>query len=218
MANGYNYRLRYTVTFWKEWRAGLRRDQKPKVAERAMPKPERSIQPTERPLRTKNHIHLNQQGLGEVSKLVSNWKQSVGKMPYPEFNQWPSDPLLRQTEAMLKNMPENSPLISADISDAFTSFANRHGLTGCTITLAEALYADIKSLTTLNRLMETLEADWQSHWQKLPNAYQVTRLLKSLPLESDPATEHKLLKSYLQRWKLYERRLPSPAIRSKVAA
>ncbi|MDC0136765.1 winged helix-turn-helix domain-containing protein, partial [Sulfitobacter sp.] len=22
MANGYNYRLRYTVTFWKEWRAG----------------------------------------------------------------------------------------------------------------------------------------------------------------------------------------------------
>ena len=28
MANGYNYRLRYTVTFWKEWRAGLGKSRK----------------------------------------------------------------------------------------------------------------------------------------------------------------------------------------------
>jgi len=94
MANGYNYRLRYTVLFWKEWRASL--GQKDKATRPAINahNPERRVQPTERPLRTKNHIHQKQQSQDQSCDLVSEWKALFAKAPYPAFEQAPSPALL----------------------------------------------------------------------------------------------------------------------------
>jgi len=208
MANGYNYRLRYTVTFWKEWRAGLGKDR--------APKPERRVQPSERPLETKNHIHKNQQGLAKTPDLVSAWKQAVGNAPYPSFTSPPSQKLVAMCEALPNGVPE-APLISADIETAFESFCSERQLP-YEPGIGPEVSPVLNTHAALNQLMAALNQQWQPHWRNPPNAFQVKRMLKELPPIVDETVQIKLLKSYLQRWKLHLRSLPSAAIRSTVAA
>ncbi|UWR24475.1 helix-turn-helix domain-containing protein [Sulfitobacter sp. S190] len=121
MANGYNYRLRYTVTFWKAFRAGLR---KPPAAS----KPERTVQRNERPLETKNHNHKKQQSLvlQKSSKLIARWKASVGNAPYPAFEHRPLETDIIEAERLLSEITEHStPVISADIETAPQLFCGR---------------------------------------------------------------------------------------------
>ncbi|MEQ6204560.1 helix-turn-helix domain-containing protein [Sulfitobacter sp. HNIBRBA2951] len=213
MANGYNYRLRYTVTFWKEWRAGLGKERKVAAP---VQKPERRVQPSERPLETKNHIHKNKQGLGKFACLVSDWKRAVGNAPYPTFDTWPSEALVASTEEVPDGI-EPAPIISADIDAAIKQFCDERGLNSPT-GLGQTLSSAITSGATLSQLMSCLAAQWQPHWKNPPNAFQLKRLLDAMPPACDVATEHKLLKSYLRRWNLHLRSLPSSAIRSTVAA
>lgn len=217
MANGYNYRLRYTVTFWKEWRAGLGQAQKdaPKTEPK---KPERRVQPAVRPLRTKNHIHKKQQGLSETSRLLSDWKAAVSSAPYPSFVDTPSDGLLAQTSSNLRNFQFEHRPISADIEERLTNFASHHNIGGDMTALAEDIAPLITSTAMLEQAINVLSSTWQPHWKNPPNAYQLTRLIQALPPSMDVMAEQKLLKSYLQRWKLHLRSLPSSALHSKVAA
>ena len=211
MANGYNYRLRYTVTFWKAWRAGL--TQKPER------KPERSVRSAERPLETQNHIHKNHCAESIMSGLVSDWKRAVGKTPYPGFTQWPSENLLAATDAAVLNAASSAAPISADIADSLRVFLTSRGIDPSVAPdLAREISPQLGSKAHLTALIGALEDGWQPHWRNPPNGHQLKRLLGSMPPVSDPATEQKLLKSYLRRWKLYQRSLPSAAIRSKVAA
>ncbi|NNE53729.1 MAG: hypothetical protein HKN30_15160 [Sulfitobacter sp.] len=90
MANGYNYRLRYRVTFWKNWRGQLGQ------------KEERRVQPTERPLETQKHIHENHPSPRD---LTLDWAKAVGRAPYPEFTTWPTEDLLEKTRQRLENPP-----------------------------------------------------------------------------------------------------------------
>ncbi|UWR24493.1 helix-turn-helix domain-containing protein [Sulfitobacter sp. S190] len=214
MANGYNYRLRYTVTFWKAFRAGLR---KPPAAS----KPERTVQRNERPLETKNHNHKKQQSLvlQKSSKLIARWKASVGNAPYPAFEHRPLETDIIEAERLLSEITEHStPVISADIETALSCFVADHGLTGCIKSQAADLGQHITSEEALAALMTALNEAWQPHWSKVPNTYQLKRLLSSLGPLHDPRTERKLLRSYVQRWKLHAKTLPSPAFASKVAA
>jgi biotin operon repressor len=213
MANGYNYRLRYTITFWKEWRAGLS-----KKATKNVPKPERSVRQAERPLETKNQIYKNQLGSGSNASLVSAWKHLVGAAPYPEFESWPSDVILAQTESMLRYLPKTTPLISADIDAAFAKFTEDLGLSDPDPVLGQGLIDKVTTHEALSQLLAALHKVWEPHWRKPPNLYQVERLQKLLPQASGDETAQKLLKSYLRRWKLYQQRLPSAAIRSTVSA
>lgn len=217
MANGYNYRLRYTISFWKKWRAGLGKTAKP--ASKPAQQAERRVQQTERPLRTKNHIHKIQQSPSQESNLISDWQQAVGKVPYPNFAAWPSERLMKQSEAVIKSPVVPSQLISADISDALKVFAIKQGLAEATLceTEQDELGKLIKTKAMLERVIISLEEIWQPHWRKLPNAHQIKRLLSDIPAARDPETEQKLLKSYLQRWKRYEQSLPSPVIHPNVA-
>ncbi len=213
MANGYNYRLRYTVTFWKKWRAGLGSTRQ---------KSERTVQQVERPLKTKNHNHIKQPvpKSESASKLLSGWKVAVGKAPYPDFSSWPSEALLAETQtAADKQIRPASRVISTDIAAALEQFLHKKGLTGrCPPDMADGLAPLLGSRAALDALLEALDVEWQPHWRKSPNLYQLTRLCRSLPTISDAGTEQKLLKSYLRRWKLYRGRLPSAAFPSKVAA
>ncbi|MGB5864370.1 MAG: helix-turn-helix domain-containing protein [Sulfitobacter sp.] len=217
MANGYNYRLRYTISFWKKWRAGLGKTTKSssKPAQQA----ERRVQQTERPLRTKNHIHKIQQSPSQESNLISDWQQAVGKAPYPNFASWPTEILMKQSKATIKNAAMPSQLISADISNALKVFATKQGLAEATLCEIERneLKSLIKTKSMLERVILHLEEIWQPHWRKLPNVHQIKRLLSDMPASPGPEAEQKLLKSYLQRWKRYEQSLPSPVIRPNVA-
>lgn len=217
MANGYNYRLRYTVTFWKDWRASLSKDAKPTPKETAQ-KAERRVQPSERPLRTKNHIYKKQQVSGDLTCLVSGWKHAVGNAPYPDFAAWPTEAALAKTRAAVEEFPQTKGLISADIDNALNAFSAQVGLEAVPESVISEIKPHVTSIATLNALVQTLKDQWQPHWKQPPNSYQLTRILKALPPVHDATTELKLLKSYLRRWKLHQRSLPSVAIRSKVAA
>lgn len=217
MANGYNYRLRYTVTFWKSWRAGLSEGPK-KTQKPAAPKTERRVQPSERPLRTKNHIHIKQQSSGDLTNLVSGWKVSVGNAQYPDFSTWPTEDALAKTRAAIEGTATTPTLISTDIARALDEFCSRARLKAVSGEVVSEIEPYITSRPTLAALLGELEAQWQAHWKQPPNSYQLIRILKTLPPIHDTTTELKLLKSYLRRWKLHQRSLPSLAIRSKVAA
>ena len=217
MANGYNYRLRYTVTFWKEWRAGLGRDQK-NTAQPERQITERRVQPAVRPLETKNHIHEKQQGVSVSADLVSKWKSVVGHAPYPAFAFNPDKGLIEQTQLALVNAVEQRRPISADIEVDLSKFIAKHRIEGDVAGLAQDIAPLITSQALLDRVIATLSESWQPHWRNAPNAYQIERLIKALPQSTDPETTQKLLKSYLQRWKLHLGSLPSTALHSKVAA
>ena len=214
MANGYNYRLRYTVTFWKEWRAGLGRSKTPSKPAQTI---ERSIQPSERPLRTINQIHIKQHESGEIAKLISDWKGAVGKAPYPGFSSWPSEVLVAKSKATSDQLLQPDPLISADIERALRQFCVARGLTGPKGEVSDQLCSFILTREGLDQMISALSDSWQPHWKKPPNTYQLIRLVTTLPALRNIGAEQKLLKSYLRRWKLHMRSLPSPAIHSKVA-
>ncbi len=217
MANGYNYHLCYTVMFWKEWCAGLGQD-------RALPQKtevkntERRVQPTVRRLRTKNHIHKNQQQLVNSKDLVSEWKVAVSSAPYPEFTREPDLELLTKTESAVHDMKERRRPISADIEKCLIEFAAAKNIAGDMAELATEIAPLITSETHLTQVIDSLIDQWQLHWRNVPNTYQLTRIVKELPPLTDPQTKQKLLKSYLQRWKLHLWNLPSAALHSKVAA
>ncbi|WP_299030913.1 helix-turn-helix domain-containing protein [uncultured Sulfitobacter sp.] len=216
MANGYNYRLRYTVTFWKEWRADLSKD-KARATTVPAKKHERRVQPVERPLETKNHIYKKQQS-GSFDDLVSQWKSLAGQAPYPGFAAWPSDELVARTGTALTKEPDQPPIISADIAKALSMFAAHHQIEQPSTEVIAAVEQHLTSMEMLDALMKALNEQWQTHWRKPPNVYQILRIIKDLPRYDGENTKYKLLKSYLRRWKLYQRSLPSLAISSKVAA
>ncbi len=212
MANGYNYRLRYTVVFWKAWRKEL---SKPT---------ERSVKPTERPLRTKNHIHKNKQSpdVAGFENLLLDWKNSVGRAPYPDFTTWPATKLLDQTQAAIKSKaPAQQQNISADINRCFDEFISRNKIkaslsdrTGCIRILSD----QITTGERLNAIMDHLNSIWQEHWSKPPTPTQLLKAIKQLPPTNDTEAQLKLLKSYLQRWKIHQQSLPSTLAAAKVAA
>lgn len=216
MANGYNYRLRYTVTFWAAWRAGLGRTA-PEKPTTAVVRDERRVQPAERPLRTKNHIHSNQES-GFHQDLLEKWKRCAGNAPYPGFAQTPTACLRARTEHLSAALPAATPVISADITAALGAFAHRHGLQGSVKEATATLVPLVKSRDHLDALIKAVEDQWQPHWRKPPSDAQWRRALSTLPPVQTPQAVAKLLKSYLRRWKLYARSLPSPQIHSTVAA
>ncbi|WP_298863994.1 helix-turn-helix domain-containing protein [uncultured Sulfitobacter sp.] len=217
MANGYNYRLRYTVTFWKKWRAGLGAEQKTDPTPQHK-EPERSVQPAVRPLKTKNHIHKKQQLVSDHSNLADEWCKAVGNAPYPTFSRCPTEKMIHETQIYVENTAPSNPVISADIKAALKAFAQRREISEDFDEAAEALVPLVTSKITLEVLIKALDASWQAHWKKPPNSFQLLRILKALPPSTDEATQQKLLKSYLRRWKLHLESLPSTTLHSRVAA
>ena len=100
MANGYNYRLKYCVKFWQSWRAQLAQPTQKKVAQ----KTERSVQPSERRVNSKNNIHKNnspETKTAEITKLESvflEWTKLSKAAPFPSFNDTVPVELIEETK------------------------------------------------------------------------------------------------------------------------
>jgi biotin operon repressor len=214
MANGYNYRLRYFVVFWKAWRKQLSQNSRVETRQPA----ERRVQPSERPLKTKNQNHIIQSPAGAVSNdLILAWKQSVGRSPYPGFDSWPSEALIAQSKAA---GAEPQRIISADIMAGFTAFLGKKGIAPADIPpdVAALLRSALSGRQQVDGFLDALEAVWKPHWSKPPTALQLQRLLKSLPPSNGPEVQAKLLVSYLKRWEIHSRSLSLGNPVAKVAA
>ena len=214
MANGYNYRLRYTLPFWKEWRA--------RKVHTGRQKAERRVQPAKRPLVTKNQSHKKQlsPSVENHSDLVERWKDALRKAPYPAFESWPSVELIAQTQsAVAASVTPCFPVISTDIISALNRFFAARGVEVTAESLAKNasyLSKSLKAQTQLTAFLKALETQWQDHWKKPPNTFQLARMLKTLPAQDGPESQIKLLKTYLRRWEIYCENLPSGAKRSSV--
>lgn len=212
MANGYNYRLRYTVTFWKSWRKALGK------------KTECSVKPDERPLRTKNHIHIKQQSPASAGSdiLMSAWKKCVGHAPYPDFTIWPDERLIERTKASVCNVqPAPEKAISADIEVMLVKFLagrnikpNQNEHSAC----VEALFNQSLTNTRLNALAQHLDTIWKPHWIKPPTPAQLVKAVRQLPVENAASSEQKLLRSYLRRWEIHQEQLRFTPSTANVAA
>ena len=212
MANGYNYRLRYTVTFWKSWRKALAQ------------KTERSFKPVERPLRTKNHIHKKQPvpAFAGFDLLIASWKKSVGRTQYPDFERWPDEKLICATQTVVSTDQRTEVrTISADIAPMFDGFLRDRGIAAESsqrLACLKALRAADLSESRAKALILYLSAIWKPHWLNPPTPAQLTKAIAQLPTENTPDAQIKLLRSYLRRWDIQQQRLHFTPSAANVAA
>ncbi len=204
MANGYNYRLRYRVVFWKQWRKELGQTV------------ERSVKHVERPLETKNHNHINQSPR-EFGNLIDAWQNHIGRAPYPSFETWPTEQLLSATEAAVSQPIE---LISVDIIAAFESFLASNNIPTQDISQETRRYLASERFDEkrAGAFIAALQLTWKAHWAKPPTPDQLRRVLRTLPPTNGPQAEQKLLIAYLKRWKLQASHLSLERSATKVAA
>jgi hypothetical protein len=134
----------------------------------------------------------------------------------------PSEALLVQSRTALErvNPPAQVP-ISADIDGTFRAFLGGKGIiaSGPDVQSCLALLTrQVRSDDVLQALMARLRAVWKPHWVKPPTPAQLQKLMRDLPVENSPGSEAKLLKSYLRRWEIYLKTLPSSRQAATVAA
>ncbi len=210
-ANGYNYRLRYCVTFWKAWRASL--SGKLRDAEDAEPvqKGERSVRQDERYRDSKNHIQKNHVPVEQIvfSRLVSDWAACTKGAPYPALRHAPSPELVTTTKAVLAPGHHGSSVISADIKNALAGVFSELRVQEDPAALNLAVrHLARKNLSQgeIDALCAAIRAGWQPHWRRIPAPKHLDQMLKSARIVPQ-AAQIKLLEGFLRRWALAQKSL-----------
>ena len=207
-ANGYNYRLRYCVVFWQDWRASLTgRVGRADVGQKS----EGSVRQGERLKEHKNQSLINhdQSDLGVLDGLTTLWANAAKGAPYPALRHAPSDQLVADTRAAVAT---DVPHISADIEPALSALWRDLGLQsdGVAETLAAGHLRERGfSEDAFRTALEAIRAGWQAHWRRIPSPKQIDQLLKSAQIPNRTA-QIKVLKSYLRRWDMVRRRAENP--------
>lgn len=202
-ANGYNYRLKYQVTFWKDWRASL--------TGKATMKTERSVQQDERLKESKKQSHLNQTTPAAVcvlDNLLNDWAACFRGAPYPRIARYPSAETIMKSEAAV-NAAKPSTHISADIITALAATWTKLRVTCTAETLgqqAALLVSSGYSELDHERLTHHIEKTWEAHWRRAPTDEQFAKLVKSAKIVTDQQKRN-LLKSHLKRWALAQKTL-----------
>jgi len=192
-ANGFNARLKFRVTFWAEWRAKFSKTGK---------STERRVKPAERSIEDTNHNHKNHTPVdsGENKDLVTEWRGTVGQAPYPDLSRSPDPALIERTEQAVAK-----PVISADIKSELSQIYARKK-----IPIADAILSEqAKTLGGVSPegLRKAFADIWQSHWRRPPMDRQFAEIAAAAR-NADPAlSELALLRSYLRRYELAQRRL-----------
>lgn len=202
-ANGYNYRLKYQVTFWKDWRASL--------TGKVVQKNERGVQQDERLRESKKQSHLNQLTPAAVcvlDKLLDDWAACFRGAPYPTIARFPSADTLSNSEYAV-NAAASDLAISADIISALRATwrklrvaTDEHALTDQAKYLVKAGY----SQANLDQLLTHIEKTWEVHWRRPPSDEQFAKLMKAAKVVTDQQ-KRILLKSHLKRWELAQKTL-----------
>lgn len=207
-SNGYNYRLKYHVTFWAQWRAD--------IAGTTRTKNERSVQPAERLSKDKNQINLNQvKGAcaSEIRDLVLDWTHCFKGAPYPLCQERPSQALLAKTRGLLTESPKTNGAISADIIGTLRQLWSDIGIAEDPKSEQQQA-AYLRQLTfdagEIQQVADAIKRAWPSHWNRMPAQKQFEKLVKATKV--NPASAQlKVLRGYQKRWQLAQKYLPRPA-------
>ena len=217
--HGGNYRLRYLVTFWRDWRAALRRR---KGAPSVQPV-ERPVQPAERH-KKKNHIQVNHTParhpapaatqatdhpsdaavVSVVDDLVRDWRAAKGSAPFPRFETEVPQKLIDATRRMVRSMtaPQSRPTLP-EIRASLRRIWQDKG-----IAIEEPLLEGQSHLLEraadpcglLQRLRAHLVAQWPRHWRRMSTPTQFEAMIASLPPPPvDIEAKLRLLASDLRR-------------------
>ena len=207
-ANGYNYRLRFRVTFWRAWKARFRRPGQGAA-------PERRVQPTKR-LENENQIQQNHSGdrrspeVPEIRMLNAQWQAHIGHAPYPAFEAPPSEALVERTARLAP--PRAS--VSADMKPALTAFFADIHPTPPAAALADlvriadriAVLPDAPDL-----LHRALRSAWKPHWAHPPSAAFVERIVARIAAAHPAPLAIRVLAGHLRRWDLCRKSLRGAA-------
>ena len=205
MANGYNYRLKYQVGFWKEWRAAISRH--------PAQKDERSVQPAVRILKDKNQNHKNHSPAKPaedgLDSLLKKWARCVKGEAYPLFASLPSSALINKTRDAITPNDQNSKVISADITRCLEAMWRNLGV-DCPQNLL-AKQADYISNRGANsaeasRIFAGIKSAWAHHWRKPPTQDQFEKLVNQSRVTTR-VQKIALLKTYSRRWNLTKNNL-----------
>ncbi|WP_227272101.1 helix-turn-helix domain-containing protein [Roseobacter weihaiensis] len=203
-ANGYNYRLKYEVTFWRDWRASLRG--------RTGRKTERSVQPTERKTSSINHKHINhdhQEIEKKTANLLKKWAHCFAGAPYPMARHTPDPELITATKSLV--VQKCQPLIAdnPDTADALAKTWRDLGIPVSDGQLREQMLilANHKfNSTELGVVLAGVRKKWPPHWHHAPSADAFGKLVKSSG-KTSLACRFALLESHQKRWALAEKTL-----------
>jgi predicted transcriptional regulator len=102
MQSGYDYKLEFTVTFWKEWLSILKTNTRVHAAK----KTERSVQNTERPTTFKNKSKYT--NTSRIKKIYEKWCDCKKGAPFNEFSKPPDRELLSSTTKILEKRLEST--------------------------------------------------------------------------------------------------------------
>lgn len=222
MANGYNYRLKYVVTFWARWRSSL---SKPRLVSNAQPKPERSVQHGECRVNSKNHNQKNQSGRHENRKerskimttCLHEWMSLTRGTSYPDFNGVVPKHLVHRTQALLTDFkPEAAN--TRDTREIVRNIWNGLNVEIDNNQLGEQV-SHIKSRhftgQELKTLRQVISESWESHWRLPPTAKQFRMLLDKVTQLDPSLSQHRVLTQFLRRWRFAQNRLQhGPASRT----
>jgi biotin operon repressor len=213
-ANGYNYRLRYCVVFWRAWRASL----SGQTGGQANSSPaakidnpvECSVRQDERLRDSKNHIQLNH-SLDDLdySDLGKAWADCVRGAPYPALRKEPSPEVLAATRNAVRQLQTKCADISKKIGDALEQTWKCLGVSSDATAMIDAVSivaGKNLSLADVQALCEHIKRQWQPHWRKVPSRKQLEQMIKTAGIVPQ-ATQIKLLEGYLKRWKLAQKTL-----------
>lgn len=206
-ANGYNYRLKYRVTFWQDWRASL--------SGATTKKAERSVQPVERLEKTQKQRHINQDTAkadDDIAYVLKKWARCFKGAPYPLTAQQPSLGLLAATEKILKS-PKPVVVISADIEE---QLAELWSTLNVKVPIGElnkhTALIERKALSTneFRAILASVKQQWKRHWRQSPTIDQFGKMVEKAK-GNTKTQQFVLLKSYQKRWEMAENSLrPGP--------
>lgn len=196
--NGYNYRLRYRVTFWADWRRSFGRD------------PERRVRQGERLQKTnqsqKNQEPVRMTARTDLLEVENAWRIAIGRAPYPAFETCPGTGLTERTKAQVSGNAD----ISADIIPTLRAFCAERGLAGTPPTPSEIedVEATLSGIPNAAQLMaEALREAWKPHWRRPPSGQFLTAIAGKVAASHPEGAVIRLLRSHLRRWACAQERL-----------
>ena len=221
-ANGYNYRLKYLVTFWADWRKSMSRKPKSKAQ-----KSERSVQPSERIEKTQNQSHINQTMVPDqkkpspfVESVISKWNDLTKGMPFPGFAKPVPETLVAQSQDVLDGFQE-APLTAMQIrAQLIAVWASlRVECSAEVLALETRIFVDLEASATFFAAFEQeLRQIWKPHWRKAPTNDQFKSLIQAAQARAPERAQRKLLQSYLKRLEISQSRLHHPCSSPSLAA
>lgn len=205
-ANGYNYRLKFCVVFWREWRTKFSSQER----KDELSIDECSVQPIER-IDSKNQIHKNQTSsacFSLIEKTLKNWQELARGQQYPAFAKAPSEKLLKDSKQILGSEPSPTPKLSGDMRTVFHQFFVERNITvptevdGLWSEKSEALCC-LPHATGL--LIDTLNELWHPRWSYPPTRPFVEKLSEAMLVVHPEVPKMRLIRFYMRQYESWSK-------------